>query len=60
MAVMADSWSSPSQVTVMVLPRVAARVNMPKIDFSQIVSFEGSDETEGAKELACVSGTCEI
>lgn len=33
---------------------------MPKLDFSQIVSFEGSDETEGAKELACVSGTCEV
>lgn len=34
--------------------------NMPEIDFSQIVSFEAADETEGAKELACVSGTCEI
>lgn len=33
---------------------------MPEIDFSQIVAFEGTDETEGAKELACVSGVCEI
>jgi ribonucleoside-diphosphate reductase alpha chain len=33
---------------------------MPDFDFSQIVAFEGTDETEGAKELACVSGTCEI
>lgn len=33
---------------------------MPVIDFSQIVAFEGTDETEGAKELACVSGVCEV
>ncbi|MFW0871257.1 MAG: ATP cone domain-containing protein [Patescibacteria group bacterium] len=33
---------------------------MPKFDFSRIVAFEGSDETEGAKELACVSGSCEV
>ncbi|MEX0930605.1 MAG: ATP cone domain-containing protein [Candidatus Paceibacterota bacterium] len=30
------------------------------IDFSKIVTYEGEDKTEGAKELACVSGTCEI
>jgi len=34
--------------------------NFPEIDFSQIVSFEAADETEGAKELACVSGVCEV
>ncbi len=33
---------------------------MPDLDFSQIVAFEGADETEGAKELACVSGVCEV
>jgi ribonucleoside-diphosphate reductase alpha chain len=32
----------------------------PEIDFSKIVSYEYEDETEGAKELACVSGACEI
>jgi len=32
----------------------------PEIDFSQIVLYEHDDETEGSKELACVSGTCEI
>jgi hypothetical protein len=30
------------------------------IDFSKIVSYEKLDETQGAKELACVSGVCEI
>lgn len=33
---------------------------MPEIDFSQIVLYEQTDETQGAKELACVSGVCEI
>jgi ribonucleoside-triphosphate reductase len=30
------------------------------IDFSKIVTYEKTDETEGAKELACVGGVCEI
>ncbi|OGZ05750.1 MAG: ribonucleoside-triphosphate reductase [Candidatus Lloydbacteria bacterium RIFCSPHIGHO2_01_FULL_49_22] len=30
------------------------------IDFSKIVSYEKIDETQGSKELACVSGVCEI
>jgi ribonucleoside-diphosphate reductase alpha chain len=30
------------------------------IDFSKIVIYEKEDKTEVAKELACVSGTCEI
>jgi ribonucleotide reductase class II len=34
--------------------------NFPEIDFSQILLYEKDDETEGAKELACVGGTCEI
>ncbi|QQG45806.1 MAG: ribonucleoside-triphosphate reductase [Candidatus Niyogibacteria bacterium] len=34
--------------------------NFPAIDFSQIVLYEKDDTTEGAKELACVSGVCEI
>lgn len=33
---------------------------LPKIDFSQILLYEQDDETQGAKELACVSGTCEV
>ncbi|MFA6354397.1 MAG: ATP cone domain-containing protein [Candidatus Paceibacterota bacterium] len=32
----------------------------PQIDFSQIVAYEKDDFTQGAKELACVSGVCEI
>ncbi|MBI2628387.1 MAG: ribonucleoside-triphosphate reductase [Candidatus Niyogibacteria bacterium] len=32
----------------------------PKMDFSQIVLYEQDDATEGAKELACVAGVCEI
>ncbi|MDO8469601.1 MAG: ATP cone domain-containing protein [bacterium] len=34
--------------------------NMPSIDFSQILRYEREDMTQGAKELACVGGTCEI
>jgi len=30
------------------------------VDFSKLVAYEHSDHTQGAKELACVSGTCEI
>lgn len=33
---------------------------MPNIDFSQIVGYEKDDHTQGAKELACVAGLCEI
>jgi ribonucleoside-diphosphate reductase alpha chain len=33
---------------------------MPFIDFSQLVLYESDDHTESAKELACVSGACEI
>jgi len=32
----------------------------PDIDYSQILVYEKDDETQGAKELACVSGVCEI
>lgn len=31
-----------------------------KMDFSEIVAYEMNDETEVKKELACVSGVCEI
>lgn len=34
--------------------------NFPEIDFSQIIVYEKEDETQGAKELACSAGTCEI
>lgn len=34
--------------------------NFPTIDFAQLVLYENDDETQGAKELACVGGTCEI
>lgn len=30
------------------------------LDFSKIVTYEKADETQGAKELACVAGVCEI
>jgi ribonucleoside-diphosphate reductase alpha chain len=33
---------------------------LPAIDFSQIVLYEKDDTTQGAKELACVSGVCEV
>ncbi|KKQ76728.1 MAG: Ribonucleoside-triphosphate reductase [Parcubacteria group bacterium GW2011_GWC1_38_6] len=33
---------------------------LPEIDFSQIVAYEKDDETTGAKELACVSGVCDV
>jgi ribonucleoside-diphosphate reductase alpha chain len=32
----------------------------PDIDFSRIVVYEKEDETQGAKEAACVAGVCEI
>jgi hypothetical protein len=31
-----------------------------RIDFSKLLLYEQSDQTEGAKELACVAGACEI
>lgn len=33
---------------------------MPQIDFSQIVLYEATDQTDVKKELACVGGVCEI
>lgn len=38
----------------------AMAAKMPDIDFSQILLYEKDDETEGAKELACVAGVCEV
>jgi hypothetical protein len=38
--------------------RLAA--NMPKVDYSKLILYERSDETDQKKELACVGGTCEI
>jgi len=32
----------------------------PEIDFAKIVTYEREDQTQGAKELACVAGVCEI
>ena len=32
----------------------------PQIDYSKLVMYERTDETEQAKELACAGGTCEI
>lgn len=34
--------------------------NFPLIDFAKLVLYETDDTTTGARELACVSGTCEI
>jgi len=33
---------------------------LPNMDFSQILLYEQDDSTQGAKELACVSGVCEV
>ncbi len=33
---------------------------MRNIDFSKIITYEKSDETEAKKELACAGGTCEV
>ncbi|MCS7211241.1 MAG: hypothetical protein NZ844_06365, partial [Chloroherpetonaceae bacterium] len=33
---------------------------LPNVDFAEIVCYEEDDETEGAKELGCVSGSCEL
>jgi ribonucleoside-triphosphate reductase len=33
---------------------------LPELDFSRIVLYEKQDATQGARELACVSGMCEI
>lgn len=32
----------------------------PRVDYSKLVTYEHTDETEQKKELACVGGTCEI
>ncbi len=37
---------------------LAAR--FPRVDYSKLVIYERTDETEQAKELACAGGTCEI
>lgn len=34
--------------------------NFPAVDYTKLMLYERSDETELKKELACVSGTCEI
>ena len=34
--------------------------NFPDIDFSKLVLYEQSDETDQKKELACVGGTCDV
>src|SRR3990167_5160034 len=38
--------------------RLAA--SFPKIDYSKLIIYERTDETDQKKELACVGGTCEI
>ncbi len=30
------------------------------VDFAKIITYEEQDNTQGAKELACTSGTCEV
>ncbi|MBI5153463.1 MAG: hypothetical protein HZA36_03325, partial [Parcubacteria group bacterium] len=35
-------------------------VRFPEIDFSKLVLYENEDMTEVKKELACVSGVCEV
>jgi hypothetical protein len=38
----------------------ALAAKFPKIDYSKLVIYERTDETEQKKELACAGGTCEI
>lgn len=38
--------------------RMAAE--FPQIDYAKLVTYERTDETEQARELACAGGTCEI
>lgn len=33
---------------------------LPAVDFSHIVAYEKEDATKGAREMACVSGLCEL
>ena len=33
---------------------------LPKVDFSQILSYEKEDKTQGAKEYACMGNNCEL
>ncbi len=33
---------------------------LPKMDFSKLILYEKEDQTTGSKELACVSGVCEV
>jgi ribonucleoside-triphosphate reductase len=34
--------------------------NMPEIDFTKLSDYEKEDNTEGAQQLACTGGACEI
>lgn len=38
----------------------ALAAKFPQIDYSKLVIYERTDETEQKKELACAGGTCEI
>ena len=38
----------------------AAVASMPTVDFTKLVDYEFEDTTEGAQQLACVGGACEI
>lgn len=39
---------------------LALAKSLENVDFSKIMSYEREDQTEVKKELACVSGVCEI
>ena len=34
--------------------------NFPQVDYAKLVTYERTDETEQKRELACVSGVCDI
>ena len=36
------------------------KANFPEIDYSKLVTYEKTDETEQKKELACVGGVCDV
>lgn len=46
------------EITERQYKELSARI--PKLDFSKLILYEKEDETTGSKELACVSGVCEV
>jgi len=39
---------------------IELKANFPTIDYSKLITYEHTDETEQKKEMACVGGLCDI